>query len=1733
MNQPKTRVVALLLCLCLVFGLVPVSAFAAEAEGNEETTEVVVTGTESTVPFASSELYDTSVSNNYFNIISENTYNLAPGAKEHEIVLNNGDGNDRKVVHVFEVNTYSEDLEVMPGYYGIDKLNPDDLAGDKAIWTDKQLTQTVKYYEDMGYNVVGAMNTALAYDSNAPYGYMVWNGVVLGTPEIHKGAQTYLAIDWNGNCELRSMSTPLTGNEKTAISANFGWLVKNGKLVTTTVGRTDSDASRSMIGIKADGTLIFCQVDGRNAPVSTGLSNYEMGEMMLALGCVNAVNCDGGGSSTFVSKRAGESVNVMRSIPSDGSERATINSVILVSTAGATGILKEVQINTAYNHIAPGAHMAVAVIGLDTKGFTMDIPADVTYRVAEEGMGTIENGVFTAGTTTGAATIEAVYNDTVVGTKVVEVVHPETFGFTAETTALPLDKTLVLELMAKYGADDWDVCIDGAYTMTLPEENLGSSLNGNVMIPPADPSCEMKTVVVTVTYNPDPTCKDTIAVMFGEASKVIIDFEDGDRAGFAGFEEAKQWSINNGISNTLVGSDPLAGQFNEYLSSETSIATVANGGQVKNGQYALAWTLDNTDTNFANWSYNVLFNLEERVVFRDTANGMNATSLGMWVYIPEGATGLAFQSQFWGTLASDGSTGCKQDAFTFRTVSGAVKNLNSCTEADIPANRWVYASIDISKYSYLSTMDPQETAGNSRSPSFIRTYVKPNGPAVHTFYIDDITLDYSAAVDDRIAPVIGELQYATQDTAIKVEGAVIQANTMTFSAEVSDNTSLDAASAQIYIDGNKVATQVQGKYMSTAENVTLDNGSHVVTFEISDKLGNEFQTSARFTVNASPEKALISVSGHNDSGAPAESGSVYYIDIMTSDIAKINSVEFNIKLNNANTWELEHAVVAEGFSFEYEVLSLDNRYDTFALNSDIHSTDNVAVVTITKTGICSLTGEQTLISLPVRLWSWDGFDYVAGQPIGFVGNKPIVTIDYNVLFGITETVSGEYVSFGGSASVATNMDAKDKMPHSHDEELTVLNQAATCTANGYENRTYCETCKSVVDWGTKIEVTGHNHQISGTKLVCSCGDALAANGIVTVGEKKYYLIAGVLQTGWQSVGVEGYCYADPQTMEVYAGCEFTVAGITYTANENGLMLGGAWVENYLGRKYSFGPAFYRKTWATIDGVQYYFGSNNYAYTGYHQIRDNENNKKTPYRWFLFGEDGALVDDMKDYYGFLDVDGVKYFLEGGIGNTYIGTTKIDDNGMASDNGSYYYLDESGMVMTGKQWVGSYLQSFSKYPLPTGNYEFDAATGKMLDGIVSKEDGTYYYRMGKPVAAGWVKDGNDYYCFVDDGKAMVGRNWVGTYVNQTSQDPYKVGNFIFALDGKLANGIAQADDGWYYCVAGVGKEAGLVLVDGQYYYADKNGKLATGRIWVGSYPSNGLLSKGYYEFGDDGKILNGVVAKEDGTYYYETGRPVDTGWLKVDGDYYVFTNGGKALTGLNWVGSYLTQTSRNPYMKGNFFFAEDGKLAGGIVQNADGYYYYEAGVAKEAGLVNIGGNYYLAEAGGKLATGRVWVGSYASNGLLPKGYYEFGTDGKMLQGVVEKADGLYYYNLGNTRYLGLIQRDGEYYYVNDGGKLEIGRVWVGSYPANGLLSKGYYEFGADGAMLNGFETLADGLYYYNKGVATYLGLKVIDGDLYYIEESGKVMTGRVYVGTYASNGLLPKGTYTFAEDGKFVK
>ena len=63
---------------------------------------------------------------------------------------------------------------------------------------------------------------------------------------------------------------------------------------------------RTAVGVRSDGTVLLVVADGRS-PQAAGLSMFELQELMAALGCRDAVNLDGGGSTTMVVR--GEVVN--------------------------------------------------------------------------------------------------------------------------------------------------------------------------------------------------------------------------------------------------------------------------------------------------------------------------------------------------------------------------------------------------------------------------------------------------------------------------------------------------------------------------------------------------------------------------------------------------------------------------------------------------------------------------------------------------------------------------------------------------------------------------------------------------------------------------------------------------------------------------------------------------------------------------------------------------------------------------------------------------------------------------------------------------------------------------------------------------------------------------------------------------------------------------------------------------------------------------------------------------------------------------------------------------------------------------------------------------------------------------------------------------------------------------------------------------------------------------------
>ncbi len=81
---------------------------------------------------------------------------------------------------------------------------------------------------------------------------------------------------------------------------------------------------RTAVCLRGDGTWVFVVVDGRQPELSIGMDLKELSALLLSMGCVDALNLDGGGSSTFYYQ--GKVVNS----PSDTTKDRPVSDAIVI-----------------------------------------------------------------------------------------------------------------------------------------------------------------------------------------------------------------------------------------------------------------------------------------------------------------------------------------------------------------------------------------------------------------------------------------------------------------------------------------------------------------------------------------------------------------------------------------------------------------------------------------------------------------------------------------------------------------------------------------------------------------------------------------------------------------------------------------------------------------------------------------------------------------------------------------------------------------------------------------------------------------------------------------------------------------------------------------------------------------------------------------------------------------------------------------------------------------------------------------------------------------------------------------------------------------------------------------------------------------------------------------------------------------------------------------------------------
>ena len=150
---------------------------------------------------------------------------------------------------------------------------------------------------------------------------------------------------------------------------------------------------RTAAGFSADGKRMWLvTIDGRQAD-SRGMTERELGDHLKSLGADDAINLDGGGSSTLLAREQGESAAGVHNSPSDGHERMVPNGIGF-SVAPGSGTLRGFRVQTGDDRVLSGLSRRVDAFGHDETG--APVVATPDWKVSPSGSGRVRDGIFRA-----------------------------------------------------------------------------------------------------------------------------------------------------------------------------------------------------------------------------------------------------------------------------------------------------------------------------------------------------------------------------------------------------------------------------------------------------------------------------------------------------------------------------------------------------------------------------------------------------------------------------------------------------------------------------------------------------------------------------------------------------------------------------------------------------------------------------------------------------------------------------------------------------------------------------------------------------------------------------------------------------------------------------------------------------------------------------------------------------------------------------------------------------------------------------------------------------------------------------------------------------------------------------------------------------------------------------------------------------------------------------------------
>ncbi len=460
-----------------------------------------------------------------------------------------------------------------------------------------------KYTKD--FNIVAAINgDGYNMYNGGPSGLLVMEGVEYNP----SNGSEFFAILKDGTAVIGSnadyQQLKAAGKVKEAMGAFGGTgLIRDGKPIANTSDYWSGRSSRTAIGITKSGKVVFMVVDGRQEGLSCGATIGEVAQIMLDAGCYNAINLDGGGSTTYVAKPEGETDLKVISNPSDGAPRSVSSSLFIASTAPSSNEFDHAVVNSDYNYLTINSSVKLTANAVSATGTPLDMPEGIVWTVADEALGTItQDGVFTA-KENGKVTINLMLDDKVIGSKDIFVVVPDNIYFKNATLNAIYEEAITLPVGAVY--EGKEVVINENDAVLSVENPEVGTINGFAFT--GNEESQVRVVKIIGALTADETITATMTLNMFSKDEASFDFDNATGGG-------RQFAWDREVSNATTSDGSVYYVVDPEVPMETSYTLALDMSEIPIPKQleSLTYMLPGADLeNASAWSF--LLQLAERV----------------------------------------------------------------------------------------------------------------------------------------------------------------------------------------------------------------------------------------------------------------------------------------------------------------------------------------------------------------------------------------------------------------------------------------------------------------------------------------------------------------------------------------------------------------------------------------------------------------------------------------------------------------------------------------------------------------------------------------------------------------------------------------------------------------------------------------------------------------------------------------------------------------------------------------------------------------------------------------------------------------------------------------------------------------------------------------------------------------------------------------------------------------